>query len=740
MLANVTLRQTDPVTHQRDVGVTGSKRFSRTYLLDTLSQGGSTPGEAGQKLMPLVYGLMHMLSAESTMRMLSDRSWCDTYHAAGHMAGASRKGGCRVCVLGIGTGAAAVGAAESGAEVIWAERVVRLARVAVEIAKANDVDDRIRVVRCARWEDLAVETALPGVAAPLRANFDAVITEEVGDDDMASELLRQARLARALLLRPNGCFHPRRIAVRCMLVSLRCTDVAGFDLRAFNAFRTCEFVDLEHVELTEPGVARRLSAAHTAVVIDDLSDPSSISLPLSATLRVHTTAAGLLNCLCCWNELSGFPDADASLDFGPQQPPLPLDRRARRQRLLMLPYERKLEAGEEVILRLRWSEGAGLEVHPDEAEAAARGAVGALEAWPRVSALAYHFHMIADEARNSCFERALRTALHRLRAAGGVAGGDVRVLDIGAGSGLLAMMAARAGASRVSTCEMVPNLAAAARHIVAANGFGGGRVTVHEAKSSELSAAQLGGLADVLVCEIVDDGLLGEGVLPTVADARRRLLRPGATVIPSAGSLHMIAVELRAPRRRDGGGGGGGGVGGLGDGPIDMSAWDACRSDQLLSPQPVCSAKLQQMRRGAYRRLSDPIELFDWQWGTMPIEHIEAPRSRELLLRLTASGSLNAFVVYFRLRCDDDNVYDSGPDNPHRAPCWDQSVRFLPVEMDVKAGDELRVRAAHDVRQLTTLHIVSPPARMLTTVGHPELVGMREAESLLVSIGAPRPG
>ena len=728
MLANLTLRQSDPVTHQRDVGATGSKRYSRTYLLDALSQGGSTPTEVGQKLMPLVHGLMHMLTTESTMRMLADASWCDTYHAAGRMAGASRN---RICVLGIGTGAAAVGAAQAGAEVIWAERVVRLAQVAVEIAKANGVDDRIRVVRCARWEDLAAEAAIPGVARPLRRSFDAVISEEVGDDDVASELLRQARLARALLLRPGGRFHPRRVAVRCMLLSVRCSDVAGFDLRAFNAFRTCEFVDLEHIELTEPGVARRLSAAHTAVAIDDLSDASSTSLPLSATLRVPATAAGLLNCLCVWHELGGFPDADASLDFGPRQPPLPLERRARRQRLLMLPYERRLEAGEDVTVRLRWSEGAGLELHPDEAEAAARRAAGALEAWPRVPALAYHFHMIADEARNCCFDRALRAALRRLTKGGG----DVRVLDIGAGSGLLAMMAARAGASQVSTCEMVPALAAAARHIVAANGFGGGRVAVHEARSSELSAAQLGGLADVLVCEIVDDGLLGEGVLATVADARRRLLRPGALVIPSAGSLHMVAVEMRAPRRRDNVGRRGGDGH---DGPIDLSAWDVCRSDQLLSPQPVCAAKLQQLRRGAYRRLSEPIELFEWQWATMPIETIEAPRSRELPLRLTAAGTLNAFVVYFRLHCDDEHVYDSGPDNPHRAPCWDQSVRYLPVEMNVRAGDELRVRATHDVRMLTTLHIVSPPARMLTSVGHPELVGMREAEGLLVSIGAPR--
>lgn len=45
------------------------------------------------------------------------------------------------------------------------------------------------------------------------------------------------------------------------------------------------------------------------------------------------------------------------------------------------------------------------------------------------------------------------------------------VLDIGTGSGLLAMMAARAGAARVIACEMNAAVAETARRIIAANGL-----------------------------------------------------------------------------------------------------------------------------------------------------------------------------------------------------------------------------------------------------------------------------
>ena len=71
-----------------------------------------------------------------------------------------------------------------------------------------------------------------------------------------------------------------------------------------------------------------------------------------------------------------------------------------------------------------------------------------------------------------------------------VPGSQQHVLDIGSGSGLLAMMAVRAGAARVSSLEMVPAMAAVARHCIAANGFGAA-IKVHELKSTDVEAESL---------------------------------------------------------------------------------------------------------------------------------------------------------------------------------------------------------------------------------------------------------
>ena len=55
--------------------------------------------------------------------------------------------------------------------------------------------------------------------------------------------------------------------------------------------------------------------------------------------------------------------------------------------------------------------------------------------------------------------------------------------------------------------------------------------------------------ASLLVCELVDNELLGEGTLSSIADARRRLLVPGAEVVPRGAALFALPVQLKVPQR-----------------------------------------------------------------------------------------------------------------------------------------------------------------------------------------------
>ena len=103
------------------------------------------------------------------------------------------------------------------------------------------------------------------------------------------------------------------------------------------------------------------------------------------------------------------------------------------------------------------------------------------------------------------------------------------VLDIGCGTGLLSLQAARAGAEKVFGCEMFRSWAEIAAKNVAENGFEN-VITIFNKHSSALTVEgfppcraltlELGQRCDILVSEILDTVLLGEGVLKAVRDAK----------------------------------------------------------------------------------------------------------------------------------------------------------------------------------------------------------------------------
>lgn len=143
--------------------------------------------------------------------------------------------------------------------------------------------------------------------------------------------------------------------------------------------------------------------------------------------------------------------------------------------------------------------------------------------------LEYHRALLADEVRTNAYRDAIRAA---------VKPGDV-VLDLGSGSGILALFACEAGARRVYAIEQSASAGVAAflaRHL----GFSD-RITVIRKHSSEV---ELPDKADVLVTETLGAFGLDEQIASSVIDARTRLLRPGAAIIPGDVRLFLAAVEL----------------------------------------------------------------------------------------------------------------------------------------------------------------------------------------------------
>ena len=135
----------------------------------------------------------------------------------------------------------------------------------------------------------------------------------------------------------------------------------------------------------------------------------------------------------------------------------------------------------------------------------------------------------------SHYERALRDVIQP---------GDV-VVDLASGTGILGMLACRAGAARVYAVEAGP-IAGLAREIARANGFSD-RITVIHAHSSEVTLPER---ADLVVSDQIGRFGVEAGVLPLFADARARLLKPGGRLVPSRIDLVIAPVEYRKGSRR----------------------------------------------------------------------------------------------------------------------------------------------------------------------------------------------
>lgn len=111
------------------------------------------------------------------------------------------------------------------------------------------------------------------------------------------------------------------------------------------------------------------------------------------------------------------------------------------------------------------------------------------------------------------------------------------VLDVGAGSGILSIMAAKVGARKVFAVEAT-EMAKRARKIIEANGY----ASTIEVLQGTIETVQLPCKVDVIISEWMGYLLLRESMLDSVLVARDRFLKPGGAMFPSHAVLYLAPV------------------------------------------------------------------------------------------------------------------------------------------------------------------------------------------------------
>lgn len=280
--------------------------------------------------------------------------------------------------------------------------------------------------------------------------------------------------------------------------------------------------------------------------------------------------------------------------------------------------------------------------------------------------LQYHRSMLADKVRNKLLARAIAQCV----------GEDISFLDIGAGTGVWAILAAKLGAKRVVAVEIEECLIPFIHKHALENGVAD-RIEIIHGKSDDV---KIKGRFDVIVSELFGGDALGAETINSFIDLRTRFLAPGGVLIPGRLVSYAAPVRVNWP-----------------DAPaeVDISS-DLLHSIRLNYPQSLPNPT---GRKVEY--LADPVPLVDIDFAS-----IEQPPS---LSNLTASWKLkdvsraNAIATFNRHYFTDKIEMDS-----RRSQSWGTGIYpFAPF--NVKKG-ELAVSLTIDAKQGNwTLSVPSKP-------------------------------
>jgi len=200
------------------------------------------------------------------------------------------------------------------------------------------------------------------------------------------------------------------------------------------------------------------------------------------------------------------------------------------------------------------------------------------------------------------------------------------VLDVGCGTGILSMMAAKAGAKVVYAVE-ASSMAAHAKHLVEYNGLSD-IVTVLHARMEDVDLPEK---VDVIISEWMGFYLVHESMLNSVLDARDRWMKEGGLMLPSHATIYACPVSMDQYRQDK----------------VDFWA-DVCGLDLTPFGQKVAaasSAPLVQLIEGG-QLLAEPAVVASFDCGNVTVADL-ASIANTLSFKISSPGRLAGIALWF---------------------------------------------------------------------------------------------
>lgn len=267
----------------------------------------------------------------------------------------------------------------------------------------------------------------------------------------------------------------------------------------------------------------------------------------------------------------------------------------------------------------------------------------------------FHRKLLNDAGRMEAYRAAIMATVRP---------GDT-VLDIGSGSGVLALFACQAGAAKVCCVERHP-IIQAARELAEANGMSDRIDFFH----GDIRDLKLEAPVDVIQSELIGKSLIGQNMAELVGLSRDRFLRPGGAILPRGASLFVAPAD-----------------GSVADASARLPAPDAYRIEFAPLAERACNTPIA-LRIPATDLIAEGQVAYRYDAATAPPTD---SFDTELSFTAREPRTLRGLVAWF--------VADLAPgislgNPPPGTPSWDNHYFPLTAPVTLQPGDTIALRIA----------------------------------------------
>lgn len=268
--------------------------------------------------------------------------------------------------------------------------------------------------------------------------------------------------------------------------------------------------------------------------------------------------------------------------------------------------------------------------------------------------------MLKDKVRTLSYRQAIFQNRHLFK--------DKVVLDVGCGTGILSMFAARAGAKHVIAVDM-SNIIEMAEKVIKLNGLDD-KITLLRGKLEDVVMPYPE--VDIIISEWMGYFLLYESMLDTVLIARDKYLKKGGLIFPDKSTMYIAGIE---------------------DGEYKdekINFWNDVYGFDYTPFIPICMTEPLVDCVEAHSVNTSTAELVEIDLNTVTIEQLAF--HRKFTLTANRDDQIHALVSWFDIVFPSDTeenkvVFSTGPF--HRNTHWKQTVFYLDQVLNVKQGEKI---------------------------------------------------